>query len=1096
MSVAVASFDFIPMTLARGARLWGASPQRSAELMPLEPGVTALNQRRYGRHGDGLANRHGCDRGPISAGFDEPERTDPVNRPIAIRALAVLATSALLLTAAAWPAAAEEPDPPTIEQTDLVLLLDGSGSISAADWSLQLDGYAAALQDRVNVPLDDSVAVSVIQWSYVGSTTPGTRLEIPLTPIGSEQDVTDLVAQVRAITQIGSSTNPGDAIRAGTDQLLANGRDAAEWTLCMSTDGARNSGESMASATTYAKSSGVDRYSVVAVEDGSFTTPAAIAAYRPHVFGGGTVTVARTTAEFTSLISGCLTDPLHVEAIEVNQVIQDWDNSVPLVESRPTLVRVFLETQGSEPVRTNGRLHVYSGGVELSGSPLTSLNPSTGVLVDVNAIEDRSTMDDSLNFALPIDWTFEDSLELAIELPGGVTCAAEMMGVSAQCSETVGFGEGFTSDVEYRGISFEEDGEVVEPTMSDLWEQHERFIAQAPTAGWHAGFTNLTVDERPADLAGMNEKLQAAKELADAPKEQRWYGAIPGFDEGGTEGGLSTGGVASGFDANLEGEFDGGHARNRVVHELGHSYGLHHSVNAAENGWTKILWVFDDMKRGWCDEKADGAAQDYPYWTIKNNGDTVAALGPIGDPQSEIWGIDPRYRDSDEDLFLSAPQTNTSLMSYCRSDDQAGQARWIGKRDYLQLLTDDHAPIVGDLDVGTGDTIRGIIAADGQSAELMPALTVDFAPAADDPAGTHAVVLRDAAGVEVGRTRFTPVTSHGEPETGGDVAASPSIFNVVVPRSLAGAALVEVVSAEATLVSGTVSANAPQVAVSAPVAGSAERLTLTWSSSDADLDAVRHTVLYSADDGGTWNPIGMDLSGTSMSVARWSLPGSSTARIRVIASDGLRSTVATSAAFTLPNLAPTVEVHSPADGFIATGAQSIPLTATAADVEDGSLNGSVVWSSNLDGQLGTGSSLVQRADLLSVGTHRITATVTDSAGAAGSAGVTIVVKRVATPEPPTSDYVFGGFEPPVDAGDSVNAGRTIPVKWTVTGADVSDMTVVSGAFIDDGATYDMVRSGSTWHVNAATPKSWAGTTKTFRVVLDDLSTYEFDVVFR
>jgi len=71
----------------------------------------------------------------------------------------VLATSALLLSAAAWPTAAEEPNLlPSDEQTDLVRLLDGSGSISAADWSLQLDGYAAALQDRVNLPLDDSVA--------------------------------------------------------------------------------------------------------------------------------------------------------------------------------------------------------------------------------------------------------------------------------------------------------------------------------------------------------------------------------------------------------------------------------------------------------------------------------------------------------------------------------------------------------------------------------------------------------------------------------------------------------------------------------------------------------------------------------------------------------------------------------------------------------------------------------------------------------------------------------------------------------------------------------------------------------------------------
>ena len=195
--------------------------------------------------------------------------------------------------------------------------------------------------------------------------------------------------------------------------------------------------------------------------------------------------------------------------------------------------------------------------------------------------------------------------------------------------------------MEYRGISFEEDGEVVEPTSEDLQEQHERFIAQFPTDGYRAGFTTLTVDERPADLPDMNETLQAAKELADAPQEQRWYGVIPGFDmefdpDEGAEGGLSSGTVASGFDADLEDEFEGGHQRNRVVHELGHSYGLHHSVNAAENGWTEILWIFNDQKKGWCEEVAGDDAPDYPNWTTMD-GETVAALGPVGDPQTEVW---------------------------------------------------------------------------------------------------------------------------------------------------------------------------------------------------------------------------------------------------------------------------------------------------------------------------------------------------------------------------------------------------------------------------------------------------------------------------
>ena len=93
-------------------------------------------------------------------------------------ALATITTSALILAAVGQAAAAEDPGPPTGEQTDLVLLLDGSGSISAADWSLQLDGYAAALQDRVNVPLDGSIAVSVIQLVLhgAGCQAPASRL--------------------------------------------------------------------------------------------------------------------------------------------------------------------------------------------------------------------------------------------------------------------------------------------------------------------------------------------------------------------------------------------------------------------------------------------------------------------------------------------------------------------------------------------------------------------------------------------------------------------------------------------------------------------------------------------------------------------------------------------------------------------------------------------------------------------------------------------------------------------------------------------------------------------------------------------------------
>ena len=65
------------------------------------------------------------------------------------------------------------------------------------------------------------------------------------------------------------------------------------------------------------------------------------------------------------------------------------------------------------------------------------------------------------------------------------------------------------------------------------------------------------------------------------------------------------------------------------------------------------------------------------------------------------------------------------------------------------------------------------------------------------------------------------------------------------------------------------------------------------------------------------------------------------------------------------------------------------LQSTAdSDTEDGDLTVNLVWTSNLDGQIGTGGSA---GAMLSDGTHTITASVTDSGSLTGNASVTITV---------------------------------------------------------------------------------------------------------
>jgi Fungalysin metallopeptidase (M36) len=62
--------------------------------------------------------------------------------------------------------------------------------------------------------------------------------------------------------------------------------------------------------------------------------------------------------------------------------------------------------------------------------------------------------------------------------------------------------------------------------------------------------------------------------------------------------------------------------------------------------------------------------------------------------------------------------------------------------------------------------------------------------------------------------------------------------------------------------------------------------------------------------------------------------------------------------------------------------EQVGLQATANDAEDGDLTGSIGWTSNLDGALGTGGSI--SITTLSPGNHTVTGTVTDTSGLSGS----------------------------------------------------------------------------------------------------------------
>lgn len=99
------------------------------------------------------------------------------------------------------------------------------------------------------------------------------------------------------------------------------------------------------------------------------------------------------------------------------------------------------------------------------------------------------------------------------------------------------------------------------------------------------------------------------------------------------------------------------------------------------------------------------------------------------------------------------------------------------------------------------------------------------------------------------------------------------------------------------------------------------------------------------------------------------------------------------------NRAPDVNIESPPTGSTFDEGEQVTFEGSAVDPERGSLGGdALVWSSDQDGELGTGIA-VQVADL-SAGDHRITLEATDPEGATGSDQISISVVPEAPADQP------------------------------------------------------------------------------------------------
>lgn len=170
---------------------------------------------------------------------------------------------------------------------ELALVIDGSGSISNADYDLQKNAYVAAL--NANIPTDGSVAVGV--WQFGGNV----QSVFTMTTISSAANLTALTTAISNMNRNSpfdsGATAIGDGITAAYTAIFANGITSDRQVIDVSTDGQNNTGLNPTTARNNALAAGIDQINALGI--GSGVTAASL-----QTFIGGTGSFYDTATSF------------------------------------------------------------------------------------------------------------------------------------------------------------------------------------------------------------------------------------------------------------------------------------------------------------------------------------------------------------------------------------------------------------------------------------------------------------------------------------------------------------------------------------------------------------------------------------------------------------------------------------------------------------------------------------------------------------------------------------------------------------------------------------------------------------------------------
>jgi hypothetical protein len=695
-----------------------------------------------------------------------------------------------------------------------------------------------------------------------------------------------------------------------------------------------------------------------------------------------------------STAAGPSTLNLQIKNVLVTQGIQDLNNNVPLIENRRTFVRVFAQSNGATAQGVTAFLYGSWDGVNNAG-PLLPVNPAGTKLNVSNNLYLLDDINGAFLFELPWEWTTKNDLRLRVQLnPYQLPLETNY----ADNSLTVGPFDIKPSGrlaVQFVSFGFALNNQTYYPSLlNDVFGNYSwirRVYPLSSTPGFmddpSPGFrpnnwlvfdaglgsrVNRTAEEctKPPYIirdqnnnikedksefcasAYTNAQMQTLRQENKLADTLFMYGMIR--DLGGN---LFPRGQAD-VSYNSSGPAGPGWVGFYAGHEIGHTLGRGHPLTG----------------NGQCGLAGADPIPSYPNARIGPASGVVQGFD-VGDPS---YGI-PR---------AVLPGTGwVDMMAYC-------QPQWISDQNYKNLFAAIPAAMAAyEISAAAGDPtlmVTGIIDPETNTAAFTSVRSGEFPLDPSRPSQYSLRLLNAGGTVLAQRTLAAQELEHGPGWLG---------FSQVVEFP-AETRRIDIVRAgdNKALASRTISATAP--ALNGLTIGSTitPTVTLNWNAADADGDPLRFDIYYSRDEGTTFRPLQLNLTGSSTTIPTAELGGGSKAIFRVIANDGARADRRDSAPVALPNQPPQVRILSPGENEAIVYGQTVNLIGEAFDLQDGGLsNPSLLWTVNGE-PFGEGA--LQTLPILPPGTYSIGLRATNSVGLSSEAEVTVEVADDLAPPAP------------------------------------------------------------------------------------------------